>query len=204
MEALETGKQPVLPYLVTLTIICNQLLVQTHVCTIWNSTYTTFWNSTYTNGLFKFFLFSFAAANRPPIAFNAELSADLVNPTQGSHIVFDKVRFNSGNAYNNKTGTFICPVPGVYYFSLELSSNGHSQSSHSLHAKILRNGSPISITVLDSESHLSWLRRTSSVTTELAQGDVISVLINYVIGNISISGGTALSTLSGFLVQIIL
>ncbi|XP_062620960.1 complement C1q-like protein 4 [Saccostrea cucullata] len=140
-------------------------------------------------------------ANQQPIAFNAELSLDLVNPVQGSSILFDAVRFNSGNAYNNKSGTFFCPVSGVYYFSLELSSNGHRNSSHSLHAKILKNGSPISITVLDSNSHPSWLRRTSSVTTELTQGDIISVLINYVVGDITISGGSALSTFSGFLVQ---
>lgn len=150
---------------------------------------------------YKVYKSIFSVSNQPPIAFNSELSADLVNPTPGSNIVFDMARFNSGSAYNDKTGIFICPVPGIYYFSLELSSNGHPQSSHSLHSKILRNGSPISITILDSESHLSWLRRTSSVTTELAQGDVISVLINYVVGDISISGGAALSTFSGFLVQ---
>lgn len=135
------------------------------------------------------------------MAFNAELSSDLVNPAVDTTIIFNTVQFNSGNSYNNNSGIFQCPASGIYYFSLELSSNGHAQSSHSLHAKILRNGSPISITVLDSGSHLSWLRRTSSVTTELTKGDVISVRINYVVGNITVSGGSALSTFSGFLVQ---
>lgn len=148
-----------------------------------------------------YFCFDFIVANQPPVAFSAELSMNLVHPSAGMSIVFDEVQFNTGNFYNNKTGTFYCPTSGVYYFSLELSSNGHPQSSHSLHAKIMKNGSPISITVLDSESHLSWLRRTSSVTTQLAQGDVISVVINYVVGDITVSGGGPLSTFSGFLVQ---
>uniref|UniRef100_K1QWW9 Tubulin--tyrosine ligase n=1 Tax=Magallana gigas TaxID=29159 RepID=K1QWW9_MAGGI len=140
-------------------------------------------------------------ANQQPVAFSAELSTSLAHPSAGMSIVFDKVQFNSGNFYNNKTGTFYCPTSGVYYFSLELSSSAHPQSSHSLHAKIMKNGSPISITILDSDSHLSYLRRTSSVTTQLAQGDVISVLINFVVGDITVTGGGPLSTFSGFLVQ---
>lgn len=147
------------------------------------------------------FVFDFVVANQQPVAFSAELSTSLAHPSAGMSIVFDKVQFNSGNFYNNKTGTFYCPTSGVYYFSLELSSSAHPQSGHSLHAKIMKNGSPISITILDSDSHLSYLRRTSSVTTQLAQGDVISVLINYVVGDITVTGGGPLSTFSGFLVQ---
>lgn len=143
------------------------------------------------------FVFNFGVANQQPVAFSAELSTSVAHPSAGMSIVFDKVQFNSGNFYNNKTGTFYCPTSGVYYFSLELSSSAHPQSGHSLHAKIMRNGSPIAITILDSDSHLSYLRRTSSVTTQLAQGDVISVLIN----DITVTGGGPLSTFSGFLVQ---
>lgn len=71
------------------------------------------------------FVFNFVVANQQPVAFSAELSTSLTHPSAGMSIVFDKVQFNSGNFYNNKTGTFYCPTSGVYYFSLELSSSAH-------------------------------------------------------------------------------
>lgn len=43
-------------------------------------------------------------------------------PTNGNVVVFDKVLTNEENPYQNRTGRFICAVPGFYYFTFQVIS----------------------------------------------------------------------------------
>lgn len=52
------------------------------------------------------------SAQQQPIAFFAELSNDMVNPSSGQTVVFDQILTNVGNAYNPSTGIFTAPLPG--------------------------------------------------------------------------------------------
>ena len=49
-----------------------------------------------------------------PVAFMAELSANLVDPNIGTTVVFDNVHTNVGDAYKPGPGVFISPLDGVY------------------------------------------------------------------------------------------
>lgn len=43
-------------------------------------------------------------------------------PTVGNVVIFDKVITNEEGPYQNKTGRFICAVPGFYYFTFQVTS----------------------------------------------------------------------------------
>lgn len=43
-------------------------------------------------------------------------------PTAGNVVIFDKVLTNEESPYQNRTGRFICAVPGFYYFTFQVIS----------------------------------------------------------------------------------
>lgn len=43
-------------------------------------------------------------------------------PTAGNVVIFDKVLTNQESPYQNRTGRFICAVPGFYYFTFQVIS----------------------------------------------------------------------------------
>uniref|UniRef100_H3AXT7 C1q and TNF related 7 n=3 Tax=Latimeria chalumnae TaxID=7897 RepID=H3AXT7_LATCH len=47
-------------------------------------------------------------------------------PVERTPIIFDKVLFNEGENYNPTSGKFICVIPGIYYFSYDITlANKH-------------------------------------------------------------------------------
>lgn len=65
------------------------------------------------------------------IAFYVGLSKSILKkPNRDCILIFDTVLVNMGNAYNNSTGRFKAPVPGVYIFTVVISSQGHEKVSY--------------------------------------------------------------------------
>ncbi|CAM9476437.1 unnamed protein product [Lampetra planeri] len=63
-------------------------------------------------------------SNIPRSAFTAAITASY--PEVRTPIKFDKVLFNEGGHYSGLTGKFICAIPGVYYFSYDVTlANKH-------------------------------------------------------------------------------
>ncbi|KAL3886538.1 hypothetical protein ACJMK2_026523, partial [Sinanodonta woodiana] len=58
-------------------------------------------------------------------AFTAMISFAPVTITPGRSLLFDRVDYNEGNAYDTKTGTFTCPISGTYYFFTNILSWFH-------------------------------------------------------------------------------
>ncbi|XP_043918520.1 complement C1q tumor necrosis factor-related protein 7 [Protopterus annectens] len=57
-------------------------------------------------------------------AFSAGITTSY--PRERSPIVFNKVLFNEGGHYNANTGKFVCGIPGIYYFSYDITlANKH-------------------------------------------------------------------------------
>ncbi|KAL3886571.1 hypothetical protein ACJMK2_026556 [Sinanodonta woodiana] len=59
-------------------------------------------------------------------AFTAMFSYHPVSITPGRSLLFDRVDYNEGNAYDAKTGIFTCPVSGTYFFFTNLISIYHT------------------------------------------------------------------------------
>ena len=51
-------------------------------------------------------------------------------------LIYDKIVSNIGNGYNSKIGAFICPVDGVYMFSLTVTAGGTSGDVAEVHMYI--------------------------------------------------------------------
>ncbi|XP_034738596.1 complement C1q tumor necrosis factor-related protein 7 [Etheostoma cragini] len=60
----------------------------------------------------------------PKSAFSVGITSSY--PQEKTPIKFNKVLFDEGGHYNPQTGKFICPYPGVYYFSYDITlANKH-------------------------------------------------------------------------------
>lgn len=79
---------------------------------------------------------------------------------------------NVGGGYNNKTGIFRAPVPGVYLFSLTIMSPGKSQDAH---LQLLKNGNEFNRAYCGSDAS-NW-GNVGSITTFTHQekGDEVYV-----------------------------
>ncbi|XP_062611833.1 complement C1q-like protein 4 [Saccostrea cucullata] len=138
--------------------------------------------------------------NRSNVAFVAELSRSITNPTSNFHIVFDNVKLNAGNAYHPTHGIFVAPYPGIYHFAVEITAPPTSDP-HSMHVRIMKKTQAVAITFLD--NNMSYhLRRTGSIVLQLNTGDDVWCQTEYMGGQNTITGGNTYSMFSGFIIHL--
>lgn len=136
------------------------------------------------------------------IAFMAALSNSITNPSNGQHIIFDKVQVNDGGCYNSRHGIFLASVSGLYTFTLNIASQ-HQSTSHSLHLNMMVRDKPMGYIFLDGNTQF-WFRRSDTIVVHLNKGDDVWVKAFDVTGTVVINGdiGSYLhSHLSGFLIR---
>ncbi|VDI56148.1 Hypothetical predicted protein, partial [Mytilus galloprovincialis] len=139
--------------------------------------------------------------NCPTVAFRTQLTHDVASPSADFHFVFDDIKLNIGNGYNNHHGTVVAPVSGIFFLSYRFTiTPGTSSSLIRLVMKM--NGEIVSHAMSAYESH----RITASYTNinHLNAGDDVwlEVLENNdsfaIIGNIATLG--PYSVFEGFLI----
>ncbi|XP_069470466.1 complement C1q tumor necrosis factor-related protein 5 isoform X2 [Ambystoma mexicanum] len=74
----------------------------------------------------------------PRSAFSAKRTDTRSPPAADQPIVFDQVLINEQGHYDEKTGKFMCEVPGVYYFAVHA-----TVYRSSLQFDLLKNGKPV-------------------------------------------------------------
>ena len=128
------------------------------------------------------------------VAFSASLAFQFEGET-GDTITFGEVETNIGEAYDAQTGVFTCSVPGVYFFSVSITSLAATTRPW---ADLKKNGNRL-LGVYD--NHPSYHHQSSnSVITILAEGD--RVWLESRKSGASIDGNdNKLSTFSGFLIR---
>lgn len=147
------------------------------------------------------------SAQQQPIAFFAELSNDMVNPSSGQTVVFDQILTNVGNAYNPSTGIFTAPLPGTYHFNVVLSSPENRDGAHYMHFFLLQNGRKIAYLFLDHNTDY-WIHTSSSAVVQAMKGDQFWLSVGFAGGQHTLAGhkqgeGEIHSHVSGFLIQAI-
>lgn len=76
------------------------------------------------------------------VVFHATIEGGLLGHNHVSQmIVFDQVKLNVGGAYNNQTGVFEAPVPGIYMFSMSVTT--YVDKTSVIHAVIKKNGAEV-------------------------------------------------------------
>ncbi|XP_063424596.1 complement C1q subcomponent subunit B-like [Mytilus trossulus] len=134
------------------------------------------------------------------IAFVAELTTNIVNPTNNVHIIFDHSILNIGNNYTSRHGVFVAPIPGVYHFAVEITAPPQSTTSHSLHVRIMKKNEAVAVTFVDGNTNY-FLRRTASTILQLNTGDDVWCQTESIGGSNTINGGNTYSMFSGFLIR---
>ena len=112
-------------------------------------------------------------------------------------LIFNRVLFNDGGAYNNASGIFTCPVSGVYLFFFEVGSGTQRQ----IVAKLVANNVNQVDAIADSEYHTSHEAQGSNMAIlRLGQGTHVWVE-NYRWADKAVEGDTTdrFSTFSGIL-----
>ncbi|XP_063399092.1 complement C1q-like protein 4 [Mytilus trossulus] len=139
--------------------------------------------------------------NCPTVAFRTQLTHDVASPSAGFHFVFDDIKLNIGNNYNNHHGTFVAPVSGIYFLSYRFTiTPGTSKSLIRLVMKI--NGEIVSHAMSAYESH--YITASYTNINHLNAGDDVWLEVlenNYsfaIIGNIANLG--PYSVFEGFLI----
>ena len=104
----------------------------------------------------------------PTVAFRTQLTNDVHNPSAGFHFVFEDVKLNIGNGYNNHHGAFVAPVSGIYFLSYRFGiSPGNIGSFIRLVMKI--NGELVSYVMSAYETH--YITGSSTSINHLNAGD---------------------------------
>ena len=123
------------------------------------------------------------------VAFFAKLSTNFLQATHNQTIVFDHVVTNQGNGYHSSHGIFTCTTPGLYVFSVTLTT-----SSQYAHARLVKNTDEIAM--LHMSGH--WEQSSHTAVIELKIGDLVSVVSHDSTVNIDYTGGDY-SSFAGFL-----
>ncbi|XP_045210152.2 complement C1q tumor necrosis factor-related protein 3-like [Mercenaria mercenaria] len=134
-----------------------------------------------------------------PVAFMAELPANLVSPPIGTTVVFSTVHTNVGHGYKPGPGIFVAPVDGTYSISLVASSSPKATSAN-LHLYIMYNTSHVGYIFLDHNSD-RWLLRSTTIVLELKAEDTIYVKIGHQTGTVTLAGCCFHTHFSGFLIH---
>ena len=104
------------------------------------------------------------------IAFQSTLTNHLQNLKNQETVIFDKVRLNEGNAYNQKTGQFTATVGGVYSFNWKI----FSSSGKYFITEIVHNGNLIALNHCDgrgiSSGHVS---SSNQANIKMKKGDKV-------------------------------
>ena len=104
------------------------------------------------------------------IAFQSTLSNHLQNLKNQQTVIFDKVRLNEGNAYNQKTGEFTATVGGVYSFNWKtLTSVGKYFVT-----EIVHNGNQIAFNHCDGRGISSgYISSSNQANIKMKKGDKV-------------------------------
>ncbi|KAK3098837.1 hypothetical protein FSP39_023526 [Pinctada imbricata] len=106
----------------------------------------------------------------PSIAFLAYLtqSKHIYNP--GDTLIFPMVDTNTGVAFDNSTGVFTAPVPGIYTFSATITSKSNTSTGY-----LMRNDQPVAH-YSDSKDDDYFRQSSVTVSLHLEQGDRMYIL----------------------------
>lgn len=91
----------------------------------------------------------------------------------GQILIFPKVKLNFGSAYNNQTGIFITPIPGIYIFSVSVTSG--EQHTH-IHVNIMVNGKEDAAAFAYGNT---WAQGSVTTVLHLNDGDEIHVAFEH-------------------------
>lgn len=131
------------------------------------------------------------ALEDPRPAFSA---SRLSPPRTGTTVVFDRIITNQENSYNPQTGKFTCQIPGLYYFTFQVVSNGD------LCLSISKNGLRL-VNFCDNNSQGILQVNSGSSVLSLAVGDQVSLTTDPAQGSSIYRGSEVDSVFSGFLVS---
>ncbi|KAK3091437.1 hypothetical protein FSP39_019866, partial [Pinctada imbricata] len=139
------------------------------------------------------------------IAFFAYISKDLVDPAQGSTIIFDVAKTNDGGAYDPVHGVFQAPINGSYHFQFIGASPHNNNPGHTMHVFISKNGVREAYSFLDGNTD-HWVQNTAVIVLHLAKGDRVWVEIGLVAGSHMLGGYRSVDNaththFSGFLIH---
>lgn len=138
------------------------------------------------------------ALRTPTAAFYAYMSNKENNPGRHHTIIFDHVITNYGNAYNQYTGIFTAPIPGLYVFSYAITADNEA----SIPVEVVKNAQVIGSSITYTSSNYRH-NTASTVVIELSAGDSCFIRTSSTrspSGHIY-SGTNARSSLAGWLIS---
>ena len=114
-------------------------------------------------------------------------------------VLFDRELTNYGGYYNTQTSSFICPVDGVYIFTLTVNANNAD-----VVVTIMRNDVELTDTWARTDNEI-YTHGTNMVVTECLAGDVVWPQLDWVSGTGNIHGlaSKCHTTFSGVLIKTI-
>ncbi|XP_046565216.1 otolin-1-like [Haliotis rubra] len=110
------------------------------------------------------------ATQAADVAYEVSLSSD-INQPQATHLKFDNILYNQGEAYNKTTGIFTAPVSGTYLFWAYVMS----RAKPNMDVRILKGSTLIGL----GHTRLGSVYGVASITTatHLVHGDQVWISI---------------------------
>ena len=135
-----------------------------------------------------------------PITFYAYMSSGEVNPSKHHTLIFDVVKTNAGNGYNNLSGLFTAPVSGLYVLACSISMHGPGAYAS---YKIIKNAEIVGTFFVDAEKESEYRSSSVTVIVSLQVGDVLFVRTSstYTPHGDVLSNAHDWSSVAGWLIQ---
>ncbi|XP_041841903.1 complement C1q-like protein 3 isoform X2 [Melanotaenia boesemani] len=130
------------------------------------------------------------------IAFSAATGGNgAIGPFSGeTTVIYRNVITNVGNAYNQVTGIFVAPVPGIYYFTFFY----HAGGSNRVYLALMKNNQDV-VTAYDHQTNHDGADNGGNATfLQLQQGDQVYVRLG---ANTHVWGNNEITTFSGVLLN---